>query len=82
MQLEIISPEKTMYEGSAKLVQLPGSDGSFEIMENHAPIISTLKKGKIKIISESNQTEFIEINGGVIEMMKNKIIILAEPSKN
>jgi F-type H+-transporting ATPase subunit epsilon len=82
MQLEIISPEKTMFEGSAKLVQLPGSDGSFEIMENHAPIISTLKKGKIKIISESNQTEFIEINGGVIEMMKNKIIILAEPSKN
>jgi F-type H+-transporting ATPase subunit epsilon len=82
MQLEIISPEKTMYEGSAKLVQLPGSDGSFEIMENHAPIISTLKKGKIKIISESNQTEFIEINGGVIEMMKNKIIILAEPSRN
>ena len=82
MQLEIISPEKTMYEGSAKLVQLPGSNGSFEIMDNHAPIISTLKKGKIKIISENNQTEFIDINGGVIEMMKNKIIILAEPSRN
>lgn len=80
MQLEIITPDKTLFEGTAKLVQLPGSDGSFEIMENHAPIISTLKKGKIKIVSDSG-TEYVEINSGVVEMLKNKVLILAEPAK-
>jgi len=80
MNVEIITPDKTLFEGTAKLVQLPGTDGSFEIMENHAPIISTLKKGKIKIVTD-NSTEFVEINSGVIEMLRNKVIILAEPVK-
>lgn len=80
MQLEIITPDKTLFEGKAKLVQLPGTDGSFEIMENHAPLISTLKRGKIKIISDKG-TEHIEINSGVVETLKNKVLILAEPVK-
>ncbi|MCX7744336.1 MAG: ATP synthase F1 subunit epsilon [Flavobacteriales bacterium] len=82
MQLEIITPDKTLFDGKAKLIQLPGTDGSFEILENHAPIISTLKKGKIKIVAENNQTEFIEVNSGVVEMINNKVIILAEPARN
>lgn len=82
MQLEIITPDKTLYEGEAKLVQLPGTDGSFEILENHAPIISTLKKGKIKIVAENNHIETFEVNSGVVEMTNNKVIILAEPVKN
>ena len=78
MNIEIITPDKTLFEGTAKLVQLPGIDGSFEILTNHAPLISVLGKGKIKIENENNQTEFFEVNGGVVEVLKNKILILAE----
>lgn len=78
MYLEIITPEKKIFEGSVKIIQLPGSMGSFEIMHNHAPIVSTLSEGTIKIISENNEKTFIEIIGGVVETMKNKIIVLAE----
>lgn len=78
MNIEIITPDKTLFEGTARLVQLPGIDGSFEILNNHAPLISVLGKGKIKIEDEENQTEFFEVNGGVVEVLKNKILILAE----
>ncbi len=78
MNIEIITPDKTLYEGTATLVQLPGIDGSFEILNNHAPLISVLGKGKIKIENENKKTEFFEVNGGVIEVLKNKILILAE----
>lgn len=77
MKLEIITPDNTIYNGEAELVQLPGIDGSFEILNNHAPLISALAKGKIKI-KNSGSEEFFEINGGVIEVLKNKILILAE----
>lgn len=78
MNLEIITPEKKLYEGVVKLVRVPGTKGSFAILNNHAPIISTLEKGKIKIISENDQTSFIEVSGGVIEVNDNNITILAE----
>ncbi len=78
MQLEIISPEKTIYSGTVNLVQMPGIDGSFEILNNHAPIIAALKKGKVKIKNQNDIVEFIEIKGGVVEVLKNKIIILAD----
>jgi F-type H+-transporting ATPase subunit epsilon len=80
MHLEIITPDKTLFEGTAKSVTLPGTDGSFQIMENHAPIISTLTTGKIKIVTDGD-TQLININSGVVEMLKNKVIILAEPAK-
>jgi F-type H+-transporting ATPase subunit epsilon len=80
MQIEIITPDKTLFEGTAKSVTLPGTDGGFQLLENHAPIISTLKKGKIKIETDSGN-ELIEINSGVVECLKNKIIILAEPQR-
>ena len=78
MNIEIITPDKTLFEGTATLVQLPGIDGSFEILNNHAPLISVLGKGKIKIENKDKKTEFFEVNGGVIEVLKNKILILAE----
>jgi len=79
MNLEIITPDKTIYEGLAELVQLPGIDGSFEILNNHAPLISALTKGKIKVRkSKEAKDEFYEINGGVIEVLNNKVLILAE----
>jgi len=78
MHLEIISPDKKLYSGEVSLVKLPGTKGSFEIMNNHAPIVSTLGKGKIKITDANKKSEYIEINGGVVEVQKNQIIILAE----
>jgi F-type H+-transporting ATPase subunit epsilon len=78
MLLEIITPDKRIYSGQVKLVQLPGTKGSFEILKNHAPIISTLEKGKIKVIEESGEILYFEVEGGVIENKDNKIIVLVE----
>jgi F-type H+-transporting ATPase subunit epsilon len=78
VNLEIITPEKTLYEGKIKSINVPGSKGSFTVLRNHAPIISTLTKGKLKIITEDLKTEIIEIQGGVIEVKKNMIILLAD----
>jgi F-type H+-transporting ATPase subunit epsilon len=60
-----------------KLVQVPGKKGSFEILKNHAPVISTLEKGVIRIITDKDQTEKIKINSGIIEVKSNNISILA-----
>ena len=78
MELEIITPEKKIYEGDVRLVKVPGTKGSFEILHNHAPLISTLERGTIKIISEDDKDEFFEVTGGIIEVQRNKIIILAD----
>ncbi len=77
MNLEIITPDKTIFKGEADLVQLPGIDGSFEILNNHAPLISALKQGKIKV-GKGKSEEFFDIKGGVIEVLENKVLILAE----
>jgi F-type H+-transporting ATPase subunit epsilon len=78
MYLEIITPEKKVFAGDVDAVKLPGADGSFGILNNHAPIIATLKKGTVKITDNSKKVESFEINGGVVEVMNNKIIVLAE----
>jgi F-type H+-transporting ATPase subunit epsilon len=80
MNLQIITPDNNVYNGEVRLVQVPGSKGSFQVLKNHAPIISTLDAGKVKIIDSEGKTSFIEISGGVIEVKNNKIIILAESS--
>lgn len=78
MNVEIINPDKLIFKGEASLVQLPGKDGSFEILNNHAPLISILAKGKVKIINNNKEIEFYDISGGLIEVVKNKVLILAE----
>lgn len=77
MKLEIITPEKKLFEGNVKLVQVPGTNGSFEILKNHAPIISTLSGGTIKVITETDQKQLIDIVSGIIEVKANNISILA-----
>ena len=78
MYLEIITPDKKIFEGEVKRVRLPGSKGSFEILKNHAAIISTLTKGEIRIIDEKNKKHNLDIEGGVVENKNNKIIVLLE----
>lgn len=78
MHLEIITPDKKLFSGEAKSVTLPGKDGSFGILKNHAPIIASLKKGIVKVTDDKQAVQNFEIKGGVIEALKNNIIILAE----
>ncbi len=80
MKVEIITPDSTIFTGdNVGLIQLPGIDGSFEVLNNHAPLISVLKKGRIKLINKGEKEEqFFEINGGVIEVVNNKVLVLAE----
>jgi F-type H+-transporting ATPase subunit epsilon len=77
VKLEIITPEKKLFDGKVKLVQVPGTKGSFEVLRNHAPVISTLTKGSIKVITDRDKQEFIDINSGIIEVKANIITILA-----
>lgn len=77
MKLEIITPEKRLFDGKVKLVKVPGTKGSFEVLKNHAPIISTLTQGTIKVITEHDRQEYIDIKSGIIEVKANIITILA-----
>ena len=78
MKLEISSPDKQIFSGETSLVQLPGSDGLFEILNNHAPMIAALGKGKIKVQNPDGKLQFFEIKGGVCEVKDNIIMVLAE----
>ena len=78
MNLEIVTPDSKVYEGVITSVALPGIDGSFQILNNHAPIVSALGTGKMKVVDAENQTQEYTISGGVVEMNNNKVIVLAE----
>lgn len=78
MFLEILTPEKKLFSGETKLIKVPGSEGSFELMNKHAPIISSLSEGSIKIITPEDSSRFFNVSGGVLEMKDNKVIILVE----
>jgi len=78
MKLEILSPEKILFDGDVISIQVPGKSGKFQILNNHMPIVSSLSKGIIKITNTENKETTIKINTGVVEMKKNKIIILAQ----
>jgi F-type H+-transporting ATPase subunit epsilon len=78
MTLEILTPDKTVFEGLVTSVTVPGSLGSFEVLKDHTPIISTLEDGKVIIRDGSNTKEVFHIKGGVVEVLNNKITLLAE----
>jgi F-type H+-transporting ATPase subunit epsilon len=77
MQVEILSPDEKLFEGEADQIQLPGQDGSFGVLNNHAPIIAGLQEGTVSLRSAEGEKTF-EIKGGVVEVLKNKVIVLAE----
>ena len=77
MFLEIITPDKKVFSVKIDSVQVPGTKGSFAVLQHHAPIISTLEKGRIKVVERGAET-FFEVSGGTIEVKDNNVIILAE----
>lgn len=81
MVIEIITPEKTIFKGEAKLVRVPGTLGSFAMMRNHRPTISTLEPGIIKIVLPDKEKFFELLDKGVVEQHDNRISILCENIK-
>ena len=78
MKVKITKPDSTLYDGDAKLVQLPGTGGLFEILENHAPIISSLAKGKLRLVDTSDAEQTFNIRGGVVKGQQNNLLILVQ----
>ena len=78
MKVKITKPDSTVYEGEAKLIQLPGTGGLFEILQNHAPIISSLGKGILRLVTDGDETKTFDIRGGVVKGQQNDILILVQ----
>ena len=81
MKIEIITPDKKVYEGDIKSIRVPGKKGSFQVLKDHAPIISTLENGTVIMVDQDDNEKRYQIDGGVIEVKMNKIILLAESVK-
>lgn len=75
MIVEILTPDKTLFSGEADVVTLPGINGSFQVMKNHAPMIANLNKGTLTIKSAGDKQQF-DVKGGLVEVLKNKVIVL------
>lgn len=77
MQLDILTPEKKVYSGEASSVSLPGTEGHFQVLNHHAPLISSLKAGIIKFKNSEGETR-INAKEGFVEVLKNKVTVLLE----
>ncbi|MBK7102084.1 MAG: ATP synthase F1 subunit epsilon [Flavobacteriales bacterium] len=77
MKVEIITPDKSLFKGEATSVTVPGVDGSMGFLNNHAPLITVLKAGDVKVRSNTG-TEVFPVKGGVVEVSNNAVIVLAE----
>jgi F-type H+-transporting ATPase subunit epsilon len=78
MIVEIITPEKKLFAGETTMVRVPGSNGSFQILNSHAPIVSTLVSGTITVRKPEGEEFNFQIKSGLVECKKNKIVILVE----
>jgi F-type H+-transporting ATPase subunit epsilon len=81
MNLEILTPDKKIFSGDVYGVQLPGIGGIFEVLDKHAPIVSALKAGKLKILKDKNSTTLYTIQGGFVEVINNKATVLVEGAR-
>jgi F-type H+-transporting ATPase subunit epsilon len=81
MKIEIVTPDKKIFEGDIKSVRVPGKKGSFQVLKDHAPIVSTLDSGPVIMVSPDGKETIYDIGGGVIEVKANKIILLADSVK-
>jgi F-type H+-transporting ATPase subunit epsilon len=77
MTVNILTPDKQLYEGEATYVSLPGTDGSLGILSHHAPLVTTLRKGEITLKTDDEEMTF-EVNGGTVEVLNNHVTILAQ----
>ena len=79
MTLEILTPERKLFSGEVYGVQMPGISGSFEVLNRHAPLVSALKAGRVKVLRDKlNHTTSFDIQGGFVEVLNNKVTVLVE----
>jgi F-type H+-transporting ATPase subunit epsilon len=78
MNLEILTPEKKLYSGQVYGVQLPGITGLFEVLEKHAPLVSALKAGRLKVLKDKTTNSYFDIQGGFVEVLNNNVTVLVE----
>lgn len=78
MYLEILTPDKTIFSGNINSITLPGTKSPFAVLKNHAPIISTLEKGEMSLVTSQGLDFLYIINEGIIEVNKDKIMVLSE----
>ena len=78
MTLEILTPEKKIFSGEVYGVQLPGINGLFEVLDRHAPLVSALTNGKLKILKDKTSTDLYTIQSGFVEVLNNKATVLVE----
>jgi len=81
MNLEILTPERKLFSDDVYGVQLPGVSGSFELLDKHAPLVSALKSGRIKVLTDKTHTAFFEIRSGFVEVLNNRVTVLVEGAK-
>lgn len=82
MTLEILTPENKLFSGEVYGVQMPGISGSFEVLDKHAPLVSALKAGRVKVLRDKqNHTATFDIQGGFVEVLDNKVTVLVEGGK-
>jgi F-type H+-transporting ATPase subunit epsilon len=75
MQVDILTPEKTLFSGKADIVTLPGANGSFQVLDQHAPMIANLGKGAV-VVGSKQASEQFDVNGGLVEVLENRVIVL------
>ena len=78
MSIDIITPDKKVLSGEVTSVKLPGTDGSFQVLNNHANLIASLGNGEVTVVTASGESKTIQISGGVVEVLENKLSVLAE----
>ena len=80
MNLEILTPERKLFSGDVYGVQLPGTTGLFEVLDKHAPLVSALKAGRLKVLKDKNNQHqaFYDIQSGFVEVLNNKVTVLVE----
>ena len=81
MTLEILTPERKIFSGDVYGVQLPGIEGLFEVLDKHAPLVSSLKAGKLKILKDKSNTSSYSIQSGFVEVLNNKTTVLVEAAE-
>ncbi len=78
MNVVILTPDKEVFKGTIKSIKVPGADGEFEVLKNHAPVVASLMNGRVRIIDEANQSTEFNITKGFIEVLNNDISVLVE----
>jgi F-type H+-transporting ATPase subunit epsilon len=78
MNLEILTPERKVFSDDVYGVQLPGITGLFEVLDRHAPLVSALKAGRLKVLKDRNHHTYFDIQGGFVEVLNNKVTVLVE----